>query len=64
MASVQSREFNAQELDEYEALLWREQSRDLLSGFDGHMKMDGVTWEGLMPNHAKLSVEKSGIDDD
>ena len=57
MSSIQSRDFNAQELDEYEAMLWRETNRDQLSGFEGHLRMDGKTWDSLMPFNAKLSVE-------
>ena len=57
MASIQSRDFNAQELEEYEAMLWRETNRDQLSGFEGHLSMDGKTWDSLMPFNAKLSVE-------
>ena len=57
MSSIQSRDFNAQELEEYEAMLWRETNRDQLSGFEGLLSMDGKTWDSLMPFNAKLSVE-------
>ena len=64
MSSIQSLDFNAQDLDEFEALLWREQSHDRLTAFEAHLNMDNVSWEGMMPCRAQINTESSGIDDD
>ena len=34
MSRIQDRAFDANELVDFEAMLWREKSRDALSGFD------------------------------
>ena len=49
MSKIQDRSFNANQLDEFELKLWREQSRDALSGFESHMNLDGRSWEDLQP---------------
>lgn len=68
MSKIQDRGFNARDLDEFEAMLWREKSRDALSGFDSLLEMNGKDWKGaakdFLPINAQLDVESSGIDDD
>ena len=64
MSTIQDRSFNARDLDEFEALLWREQSLDSLSGFETHLNKGDKSLDELLPMHSKLSIEKSGIDDD
>ena len=64
MSKIQDRSFDANVLAEFEAKLWREQSRDTLSGFDSHLNMDNKKWEDLQPFQSKLDIEKSGLDSD
>ena len=64
MSRIQDRGFDANELVDFEAMLWREKSRDALSGFESHLNMDGKQWKDMLPLQAKLDVESSGIDDD
>ena len=65
MSKIQDRDFDANELTDFEAMLWREKSRDALNGFDSLLNFDGgKQWKDLLPFHAQLDVESSGIDDD
>ena len=64
MSKIQDRAFDANELVDYEAMLWRDKSRDALSAFDSLLNMDGKQWKDLLPLHATLDIESSGIDDD
>ena len=64
MSRIQDRGFDANELVDFEAMLWREKSRDALSGFESHLNMDGKQWKDMLPLQAKLDVESSGSDDD
>ena len=41
MSKIQDRDFDANELTDFEAMLWREKSRDALNGFDSLLNFDG-----------------------
>ena len=64
MSTILDRDFDRHQLGEYEAKLWREQTRDAVSGFHTHLNMGGTSWDALHPIQSKLNTEKSGIDND
>ena len=64
MSRIQDRAFDANELVDFEAMLWRERSMETLSKFDRLLNMDRKQWVDLLPVHATLDIESSGIDDD
>ena len=64
MSTIQTNGFDPSELDEFEELLWREQSAHSLSHFESKLNMDGKTFADLVPFQSKLNLEKSGIDED
>ena len=64
MSKIQDRSFDASELEEFEAMLWREQSIDSLSPFESHLEKGEKKIGDFYPFQSMLNVEKSGIDED
>ena len=64
MSEIQDRNFDRTKLNDYEAKLWREHSKESLSGFSQYLQLNGKSVESLHTVKSKLNVENSGIDND